>query len=184
MKNQIKSKISLFTSLLLLLLSINWAGEDKKITHIIAKTSADGKSNVSKEILDECIKSLPSVNSLEATTRSTSKFLKGINGDKNKNAHTKVYLAHLEISYMLYQKELVIITTNSVSGQKPVLKEYERNLKRVKLFTSDQSHGDLFAGRSKRQYYFSTPELAIKDAKERARVWLKQQQGGICPDKQ
>jgi hypothetical protein len=138
---------------------------------------------VRKELLEECIVSLPQPVDLDADVSSSSFFLKGINGDNSNNAFVKTYTAVIEINYMLHQKELIIVTTSSVQGQEPVMKVFERNIRRKKSFESNSTNGDIYAGRSNRQHYFSTAEGAIKDAKKRALVWLRQQAAVVCPDK-
>ncbi|MCX7727113.1 MAG: hypothetical protein N2053_09730, partial [Chitinispirillaceae bacterium] len=74
---------------------------DKNITIIQSQTSADGKTNVSESLLEECIESLPDPSSLEPVITSEAKYLKEINGDPNKNDFVKTYTATLEINYML-----------------------------------------------------------------------------------
>ncbi len=152
----------------------------KDITIISAQSTSDGSSEIRNELLEECIKSLPNVSDLEATLTSESKFLKAINGDLNKNDYVKVYTASLTIPYLLYQKELIIITTRSIKGQKPVMKEVEKKMQKEKSFVSDANNGDLYAGKGRRAYYFSSAELASKDVMEKAKVWLKQQQNVRC----
>ena len=73
-------------------------------------------------------------------------------GDDKKKDHVKTYQATIEINYMLYQKELIIITTNSVESTKPVLEEKTRRIKKSKTFKSKPENGDIFAGRSRRQH--------------------------------
>jgi hypothetical protein len=157
--------------------------EDKNITLISAQSTADGKSKVWKELLEECIVSLPKVAALEAEVSSQTHFLKEINGKKGKNEHMKTYSASIEINYMIYQKRLMIITTSSVQGQEPVIKEVEGKIKKSKKFVSNSGDGDLHAGQSKRKHYFSSAEKAVADVKARAGVWLKQQSAVVCSDK-
>lgn len=156
------------------------ADEDKNITVISGTSTADGKSNVRKEVLEECIISLPKVNDLEAQVTSQSRYLKAINGDLNKNEYVKTYAAQIDINYVLYQKVLIIITTSSIQGQEPVTKIVEKRLKQSKSFESNPSEGDIFANRSNRQYFFSTADKAIEDAKKRAKTWLNQQSAVVC----
>lgn len=170
------------TPLLACLLSFGLAvGQDgRNVTNIIGVSSADGKSHVTKELLEECIEALPKPGDLAADVKSKTQFLKEINGEKTKNDHVKSYQATIEINYMLFQKELIIITTNSVTSSKPVLEEKVRKLKQTKTFKSKSSNGDLYAGRSKRQYYFSSEKAAINDATKSAATWLKSQSAVIC----
>jgi hypothetical protein len=152
----------------------------KDVTIIQATSTADGKSEIGERILEECINSLPSENQLEPVINSSSQYLKEINGDAQKNDFVKTYSATLEISYILYQKVLIVVTTSSVKGQEPVMKVMEKNLTQTKRFESNSSDGDLYAGRSHRAYYFSTPEGASADVKKRAAAWLKQQASVLC----
>jgi hypothetical protein len=117
---------------------------------------------------------------LEPVVNSSSQYLKEINGDPSKNDFVKTYSAALEINYILYQKVLIVVTTNSVKGQEPVMKVMEKSLTQTKRFESNSSDGDLYAGRSHRAYYFSTPEGASADAKKRAAAWIKQQASVMC----
>ncbi len=154
--------------------------EKKKVTIINAQTSADGKSRVSKELLEECIESLPDASSLVADVKANTQFLKGINGDNNKKDHVRTYEATIEINYMLYQKELIVVTTNSVESTPPVMEEKERRIQQSQIFKSKSENGDLFAGRSNRKYYFSNEEAAIADVKKTATNWLQQKSAVLC----
>ena len=154
--------------------------ENKNVTIIHGESTADGKSQLNERILEECIVSLPRPEELSPQVSSSSEYLKEINGDPKRNEFVKFYSASLDINYMLYQKVLIVVTTNSVQGQEPVMKVVERNIKQTKTFTSNSSDGDIYAGRSHRQYYFSTSEGASADVKKRAATWLKQQSAVIC----
>ncbi len=153
---------------------------EKDITIIHGQSTADGKSEVGERILEECIVSLPQTEDLVPEISSESHFLKEINGDPSRNDHVKTYNATVEINYLIYQKVLVVVTTSSIKGQEPVMKVMEKSLKQSKRFVSNSSEGDLYAGRSRRQYYFSTPEGAANDVKKRAAIWLKQQAAVTC----
>ncbi|NLE02776.1 MAG: hypothetical protein GX640_23160 [Fibrobacter sp.] len=153
---------------------------DKNVTIIHGTSTADGKSEVGERILEECIISLPNINTLDPEITSANPFLKEVNGDPSRNEIVKTYSATLDINYMLYQKVLVVVTTNSIKGQEPVMKVMEKNLKQTKRFVSNPSEGDIFAGRSHRQYYFSSPEAAAADVKKRAAAWIKQQASVLC----
>ena len=153
---------------------------EKDITIIHGQSIADGKSEIGERILEECIVALPQVDDLIPEISSESHFLKEINGDPAKNDHVKTYTASVEINYMIYQKVLVIVATSSIKGQEPVMKVMEKSLKQSKRFVSNPSEGDLYAGRSRRQYYFSTREGAANDVKKRAAIWLKQQAAVTC----
>jgi hypothetical protein len=156
------------------------ADEVKNVTVIRGQSSADGSSEVTAELLEECIVSLPRPADLEPQITAESGYLKEINGDPAKNEFVKTYAASLEINYMLHQKELIIVTTRSVQGQAPVMKEVDKNIRQTKRFESNPANGDLYAGRSNRQYYFSTSEAAANDVKKRAETWLKQQSAVVC----
>jgi len=154
--------------------------ENKNITIIHSSSTADGKSDVSERILEECITSLPKGGDLDPVVNSGTQFLKEINGDPSKNDHVKIYSASLDINYMLYQKVLVIVATSSVQGQEPVMKVMEKNLKQTKHFESSSANGDLFAGRSHREYYFSSPDAAKSDVIKQANAWIRQQASVMC----
>ncbi len=157
--------------------------ENKNITVISAESKADGSSDIRKEKLRECIVSLPTANELEADLKSEGIYLHEINGDATKNEFVKTYSARIEINYLVYEKELIIVTTKSIQGQEPVMKEVEKRVKESKEFLSNSSEGDIFAGKSNRQYYFTKSEDALKDVKKRAAIWLNQQSSVLCRDK-
>ncbi|MBN1760419.1 MAG: hypothetical protein JW863_18975 [Chitinispirillaceae bacterium] len=154
--------------------------ENKNITIIQGQSTADGKSQVTERLLEECVGSLPDPASLDPIVSSSSEYLKEINGDPAKNDFVKIYTATLEINYIVKQKALIVVTTNSVQGQEPVMKVLEKTLTQSKKFSSNSADGDLYAGRSRRQYYFSTPEGATKDVRNRASAWIKQQSAVLC----
>ena len=156
------------------------AAENKTITVIQGQSTADGKSQVAERLLEECIGSLPNPSALEPIVTSEAVYLKEINGDASKNDFVKTYSATLEINYSVKQKALIVVTTSSVQGQEPVMKVLEKTLTRSKKFTSNSADGDLFAGRSRRQYYFSTSEGAKKDVQARASAWIQQQSAVMC----
>jgi hypothetical protein len=154
--------------------------ERKTVTLINATGNADGSSEISREAVKECIVSLPSAEAIEPEVTSDSRYLKEINGDPNKNDWVKVYTARLVINYQVYKKDLLIVATKSVEGKEPTIREVEKRLPESKEFASNPADGDTFAGRSNRQYYYTRPEAAAKDVKERAGVWLKQQKPLLC----
>lgn len=160
--------------------SLAAAEDTKNVTIIQGASTADGKSQVAEKLLEECIVALPSPQALEPIITSESQFLKEINGDATKNDFVKTYSATLEINFKIRQKALIVVTTSSVQGQEPVMKVLDKELTQSKTFTSNSSDGDLYAGRSKRQYYFSTPEGASKDVQNRAAAWIKQQSAIVC----
>lgn len=154
--------------------------ENKNITVLTTQSTADGETQVWKEVLEECVAELPPASALEPEVTSQTLFLKEINGQEGRNDHTRVYSAKLAVNYMLYQKVLIVVSSRTVQAQEPILKEVERRVRQSKTFESNASDGDLYAGRSNRKYYFSTPQAAAKDVLERAKVWLKQQTGASC----
>jgi hypothetical protein len=156
---------------------------NKNVTVVAATSTADGKSDVTEKLLEECIVSLPKVESLEAEVTSQVAFLKEINGETGRNDFVKSYHAVIEINYMLHQQSLIIVTTSSVQGQEPVMKVVEKTLRQSKIFESNPADGEHFAGRSNRQYYFPTAEAAITDVKKRAAIWIKQQSAVVCAPK-
>jgi hypothetical protein len=145
-----------------------------------AASTVDGKSEISEKLLEECIVSLPQVEDLDAEVTSQVAFMKEINGDPNKNDFVKSYHAVIEINYMLHQQSLIIVATSSIQGQEPVMKVVEKTLRQSKLFESNPSEGEYYAGRSLRQYYFPTAEAAISDVKRRVGIWIKQQSAVVC----
>jgi hypothetical protein len=178
--------IALIAVLAVAAASVAFAGDkpsvtaNKNVTLVAATSTADGKSDVTEKLLEECIVSLPRVDDLEAEVTSQVAFLKEINGDAGKNDFVKSYHAVIEINYMLHQQSLIIVTTSSVQGQEPVMKVVEKTLRQSRLFESNPSDGDNFAGKSNRQYYFPTAEAAVSDVKKRAAIWIKQQSAVIC----
>jgi hypothetical protein len=155
----------------------------KNVTVISAQTSADGSSEIQEKLLEECIVSLPSPADLQADVVSGAQYLKEINGNPDKNEFIKYFSATIEINYLVRQKSLIIITSRSIEAQQPVMKEVEKSIRHSIRFESNSVNGDLYAGHSNRQYYFSTAEGAIADAKKRAETWLKQQNAVVCPHK-
>jgi hypothetical protein len=154
--------------------------QNKNVTIITGQSAADGKSEVREQILEECIVSLPGAEGLEAVVQSQSLYLKEINGNPNQNDFTKTYTATIDINYMVYQKVLFIVTTSRVSGVEPVMKVMEKQIRHGRQFVSNPANGDIYAGRSRREHYFSSAEAATADARKQAQIWLKQQAPVIC----
>jgi hypothetical protein len=154
---------------------------NKNVTMIQAQTTADGKTEVREQLLEECIVALPALSALEPAITTDAKYLKEINGDPAKNDFIQTYAAALDINYLVHRKVLLIITTNSVPAQPPVTREMQKTLRESQHFESDPANGDLFAGHSKRQYFFSTADGAANDVKKKAEAWLKQQASVVCP---
>lgn len=153
---------------------------NKNVTIVSGQATADGKSEVRERVLDECIVSLPKAEDLDAVVTSDSKYLKEINGNAAQNDFIKTYSAVIEVNYMLYQKVLFIVTTNAVPAVEPNMKVMEKNIPQTRRFESNSANGDSYAGRSRREYYFSSSEGAIADARKQAQIWLKQQAAVVC----
>ncbi len=178
-------KAIMITAILLAALSVSGksadtATQNKNITIVTGQSAADGKSEVREQILEECVVSLPAPDGLEAVVQSQPLFLKEINGNAAQNDFVKTYSAAIDINYMIYQKVLYIVTTSSVSGIEPTMKVMEKRIQHNIQFVSNPLNGDSFAGRSRREYYFSTVESAIADARKQAQIWLKQQAPVVC----
>jgi hypothetical protein len=154
--------------------------ENKNVTFVAATATSDGSSEISREKIEDCILSLPDPQKLEAQVSSKSVYVQGINGETGKNDWIKSYSARLDITYMTRETDLIIVTTRSVQGQPPVFREVDKTLRHTQTFTSNSTEGDLFAGRSNRQYHFTSAESATRDVKDRARVWISQQAAGVC----
>ncbi len=155
--------------------------ENRNVTVVTAHTTADGSSSIALEKIQDCILGLPDPDKLEALVTSEAVFVQGLNGEKNRNEWIKSYTARLDVAYITREKDLVIVTTRSVQGQPPVFREVEKTLRHTETFVSNPAEGDAYAGRSDRRYYFTTAEGAIKDVKDRARVWISQQASAVCP---
>ncbi len=157
--------------------------EKKTVTIINAESSADGSTQLGREALKECIVSLPKLEAFEPVVSADSKYLKGINGEEGKNDWARVYSAKITLNYMVYRSDLLIVATKTIEGKSPVMKDLDKQLPRSQDFFSNPANGDLFAGRSHREYYFSKPDDAIKDVRSQAQVWLGAQKSLLCPDK-
>ena len=157
--------------------------ENKNVTVIEGQSSADGSSEVHREIIEDCIRSLPRADRLQPQITSQPVYLQEINGEAGHNGWVKSYTARLDVNYLSSEKEMIVITTRSVQAQPPVIKNVSKILQHTETFTSDPSEGGTFAGRSNRQYYFTTREDAIKDVQARAAVWIEQQKAVLCTAK-
>jgi len=152
-----------------------------KLVVLQGNANVDGNSTVTEKLLEECIVSLPSLKELEADVTARTEILKEINGETGKNDQVKVYTASVRISYKVRQKILIIITQNTLDAKDPVTRTEERVIMRESgPFESDPGEGNIFAGRSNRKYYYTTPDAAADNAKKRAQIWLSQQQNVLC----
>jgi hypothetical protein len=154
--------------------------ENKNVTILSGNVSVDGSSEIRKETLEECIVRFPSSESLEAISEAEIAYVKSIQGERGNDDFVRMYKATVEIPYLLQQKELYIITSRTVQKTEPVIKTFERKVQQRKTFVSNHNNGDMYGGRSKRQYFFSSEEAAIKDAKQKAEAWIQQQQNVVC----
>ncbi len=155
--------------------------ENRNVTIISAQSTADGKHQIAREKLEECIISLPDIGKLEPMVSSKIEFLHHIDGKKDNNDHVRVYEAEITINYLVYQKEMIIIASNTVPATEPVIKEVEKTVQKSFVVTSDPGEGDLTAERSPRRTFFSSSESAAQSAKEGARIWISQHQNLLCP---
>lgn len=153
---------------------------NKKVTIIQAQGQNQKPGPIESKLLEECIISLPSATTLEATIESKNQFLKGIGGDEKNSGWVKTYIATVEIPYLVKQKELVIVPVASIEGAPPKMETFIKRLPNRETFVSDCDNGDIIAGRSNRQSYFSTAEKAKADAIERAKVWINQNNHLLC----
>lgn len=170
---------------LFLLLCAGTASTDettRKITTLVSGGSlADGRSQIEKDVIEECIVSLPSEGDLEAIVDVRSKYMKSIGGDPSANRSVRTFTATVTVPFLVRQKQLVIVTTSSVEKSEPVIKEVTGRFDSAVEFSSNPENGDAFAGQGLvQEYYFSTQEKAIEDAMRRARAWLKQKRSVMC----
>jgi hypothetical protein len=123
---------------------------NKNVTIISAQTSADGASQVSKELLDECIVLLPKAAELEPFVDAKVLYVRDINGKKDNNKYVNTFVARVEIHYLMRQREMIIITSNAVPSQAPVIKEVTRTVPRCDTVYSAIQEGDVFSGTTPR----------------------------------
>lgn len=153
----------------------------RKITTVVAGNLPEGASKIDKQVVEECIASLPKESDLAPVVDAKSKYLRSINGDDSVNGSVRTYSATVVVPYLVRQKQLVIVTSASVEKSEPVLQEVIGRFDRSITFTSNPENGDHFGGRDLvKEYYFSNEAAAIEDAMRRARAWLKQQRSVMC----
>ena len=85
--------------------------ENKNVTYIEAQSSADGSSEVRRELIEECISKLPDPQTVEPLVSSEPVYLKGINGETGHDDWAKSYTAILNISYLTTEKEMLLVGT-------------------------------------------------------------------------
>lgn len=154
--------------------------EDKNVTMVAANGNIDGKVTIHTEQLEECIVSLPTIGSLSPVVSSQSRYMKEINGDENKSEFIKCYSAEIEISYMTRQKEMIVVSSNTIQGGAPQKEIVSKKIPLTKKFVSNPANGDAFANKSSSEYYFTTAQKAIDDVTVQAVSWLKSQQSITC----
>ena len=169
-----------FIFIFLFIFTALFADENKNITLIQVRDTTQTKTTIQRELLDECVCMIPNIDDLEAVTTMKTYFLKGINGDNYARAWVKDYTATVDVPFIIQQRKLILVTTQAVNPLEPTFKEVKKRFQKTMRFLSDSSNGDLFGGRSNRRYLFSNKELAIQDAKTRARVWVKSQKSVMC----
>ena len=153
----------------------------KTVTLVDAGGIANSGSNIKSQVIEECILTLPKASDLAPVVDAKSKHMKGIDGDKAANASVRAYSAVVDVPYMVKQKQVVIVTTSSVEGMEPLVKEVDGRFDRTVRFESNSANGDRFFGRElAKEYYFSTKQGAIDDAMMRAKAWLKQNKTVMC----
>ncbi|MCP4038977.1 MAG: hypothetical protein GY944_25465 [bacterium] len=155
----------------------------RKITTIVAGPLPSGGSKIEKQVIEECVLSLPNESDLAPVVDAKSKYMRSVNGDAEVNGSVRTYSATVVVPALIQQKQLVIVATSSVEKTEPVLQEVVGRFDRSISFTSNSENGDHFGGRDLvKEYYFSNEKLAIEDAMKRARAWLKQQRSVMCND--
>ena len=182
-----RSRSSLLVLFCLVLIPGISGADDKQramMTVIGATANADGKSQIDSQIIEECIQSLPTAAELQPVVNAKSQYLKMINGDINDNRSVRTYSAEIDLTYVVFQRRLVTVTTSSIEKSEPVFKEVDGRFDHSQQFVSNPENGDAYAGREYvHNYYFSTADAAIKDVKSRAEAWLRQKRATMCKPK-
>ena len=119
------SRFGIATATLLLLCgSAGGDGTKRKITTFVAGGSLDDRgAQIEKQVIEECIVSLPNDGDLEPIVDVKSKYMKSIAGDAQANGPVLTYTADLAVPCLVQRKHVVIVTTNSVEKSEPVIKE-------------------------------------------------------------
>ena len=158
---------------------------ERKITTVVAGgTLADGSSQIEKQVIEECVASLPEESDLEAVVDAQSKYLRSINGDPGANGSVRTYNATVTVPFVVRQKQLVIVATSTVEKSEPELQQVDGRFDRHVSFASNPENGDSFAGADLvKEYYFANQAGAVEDAMRRARAWLKQKRTVMCGDR-
>ena len=179
-----RSRSSLLVLFCLVLIPGISGADDKQramMTVVGATANADGRSQIDSQIIEECIQSLPTAAELQPVVNAKSQYLKMINGDINDNRSVRTYSAEIDLTYVVFQRRLVTVTTSSIEKSEPVFKEVDGRFDHSEQFVSNPENGDAYAGREYvHNYYFSTADAAIKDVKSRAEAWLRQKRATMC----
>ena len=119
------SRFGIATATLLLLCGSGGGdGTKRKITTFVAGGSLDDRgAQIDKQVIEECIVSLPNDGDLEPIVDVKSKYMKSIAGDAQANGTVRTYTADLAVPCLVQRKHVVIVTTNSVEKSEPVIKE-------------------------------------------------------------
>jgi len=119
------SRFGIATATLLLLCgSAGGDGTKRKLSTFVAGGSLDDRgAQIEKQVIEECIVSLPNDGDLEPIVDVKSKYMKSIAGDTQANGPVRTYTAELTVPYLVQRKHVVIVTTNSVEKSEPVIKE-------------------------------------------------------------
>ena len=111
-------------TLLLLCGSAGGDGTKRKLSTFVAGGSLDDRgAQIEKQVIEECIVSLPNDGDLEPIVDVKSKYMKSIAGDAQANGPVRTYTADFTVPYLVQRKHVVIVTTNSVEKSEPVIKE-------------------------------------------------------------
>ncbi len=154
--------------------------EDKRITIVRANAVSSQNDSIQSRLLEECIEMVPTLSGLSPSVEKAPIYLKEVNGHKEENGFWDTYSAVLNLSYKVKQKELLVVPGSKIIDGEPQLKVLEKSLMKNKKFSSRSGNGDIFAGRSKRKYYFSTEDGAVYDVMLQAENWLKSQNAVLC----
>lgn len=155
--------------------------DERKLVTIVGADDPEGGAQIESEILEECIARLPPPEAVEPVVDAESVYLKSIGGDDSRHGSVRTWHASIELSYVVRQRKAVIVVANTVESSEPVIRELTGEFDRVVRFESNPENGDRWAGQGLvKQYYFSTPEGAAADVRQRAEAWLRQKRGALC----
>lgn len=136
---------------------------------------------IRRDLVEDCIQSLPSAETLNPVTEAKELFLKhrkGVNGD---NGHTKVWTARIRLGYLVRQKHLYVASSGGVQAQPVQFREALSSFQTEELIESHPGDSDFMAGANPRTYYFISSEQAAASARKRAQQRLTELRGRLCP---